>query len=206
MFVITMTRKVIIPILLLVAIFTPLLATPKTTGQGVSFTVVTANTPPPYQCTLLPLEFTAQRGQLMWGYFTADVTMDIYILSQNDFNTFVQTNTCTLPGSAYPLFMQTQVVGSNNAYTATIPTEGTYYLLFVYRNNGISQITSGYATIDVSYPLYITLTQVSPTAITTSTNTAIPEFPVWGTTIPLILAIFLAAAMIRRKSNSNAPD
>ena len=151
-----MTKKIIISILLLVAIFTPLLATPKASGQGVSFTVVTANTPPPYQCTLLPLEFTAQRGQLMWGYFTADVTMDIYILSQNDFNTFVQNNTCTLPASAYPLFIQTQVVGSNNAYTATIPTGGIYYLLFVYRNNGIQQITSGYATINLIYPLSMT--------------------------------------------------
>jgi len=198
-----MGRKVVISILLLVAIFTPLLATPKANGQGVSFTVVTANTPPPHQCTLLPLEFTAQSGQLMWGYFTADVTMDLYILSQNDFNTFVQTNTCTLPGSAYPLFMLTQAVGMNNAYSATIPAEGTYYLLFVYRNNGISQITSGFGTIDISYPLYITLTQVSPTAITTFNNTAVPEFPVWGTSIPLIMALALAAAMIRRKRNSN---
>src|SRR5208282_3856386 len=146
-----MTSKAIISILLLVAIFIPFLTAPNAnsqTGGAFSVTVVTVGTPPPYQCSLLPLSFSAQRNQLISGYFTADVTVDIYVLSQNDFNAFVQGNNCSLPQSAYPLFMQTQVVGSNNAYSATVPTNGTYYILFVYRNNGISQITSGYATID----------------------------------------------------------
>ncbi|MGO9645106.1 MAG: hypothetical protein ACLPY5_10195 [Candidatus Bathyarchaeia archaeon] len=206
-----MTSKAIISILLLVAIFIPFLSAPNANSQtgAASFTVVTVSTPPSYQCSLLPLAFSAQRSQLIQGYFTADVTIDIYVLSQNDFNAFVQGNTCTLPQSAYPLFMQTQVVGSNNAYSATIPTNGTYYILFVYRNNGISQITSGYATIDLSYPPFITLTQVSTSATATtftssnssmlSVSTPVPEFPVWGTAIPLILSITLAAAIIRRK-------
>jgi len=209
-----MTSKAIISILLLVAIFIPFLTAPyanSQTGGAFSVTAVTVGTPPPYQCSLLPLAFSAQRSQLISGYFTADVTVDIYVLSQNDFNAFVQGNTCSLPQSAYPLFMQTQVVGSNNAYSATIPTNGTYYILFVYRNNGISQITSGYATIDLSYPPFITLTQVSASATATtftssnssmlSVNTPVPEFPVWGTAIPLILSITLAAAIIRRKRN-----
>ena len=209
-----MTSKAIISILLLVAIFIPFLTTPNAnsqTGSAFTFTVVTVGTPPPYQCALLPLEFSAQRGQLVWGYFTADVTMDIYVLSQTDFNAFVQGNTCSLPATAYPLFMQTQVVGSNNAYSATVPSNGIYYILFVYRNNGINQITSGFATIDLSYPPYITLTQVSASATATTftssnstmltVNTAIPEFPVWGTAIPLILSIALAAAILRRKRN-----
>jgi hypothetical protein len=209
-----MTSKAIVSVLLLVAIFIPFLAAPNAnsqTGGAYSFTVVTVNTPPPYQCSYLPLEFSAQTSQLVAGYFTADVTVDIYVLSQNDFNAFLQGNTCSLPQSAYPLFMQTQVVGSNNAYSATIPASGTYYILFVYRNNGISQITSGYATIDLSYPPYITLTQVSPSATATtftssnssmlSVSTPIPEFPVWSTAIPLILSISLAAAIIKRKRN-----
>jgi len=209
-----MTSKAIISILLLVAIFIPFLTAPNAnsqTGGAFSVTVVTVGTPPPYQCSLLPLSFSAQRNQLISGYFTADVTVDIYVLSQNDFNAFVQGNNCSLPQSAYPLFMQTQVVGSNNAYSATVPTNGTYYILFVYRNNGISQITSGYATIDLSYPPYITLTQVSTSATATtltssnssmlSVSTPVPEFPVWGTAIPLILSITLAAAIIRRKRN-----
>jgi len=207
-----MTSKAIISILLLVAIFIPFLTAPNgnsQTGAPYSFTVVTVNTPPPYQCSYLPLEFSAKTGQLVAGYFTADVTVDIYVLSQNDFNAFIQGNTCSLPQSAYPLFMQTQVVGSNNAYSGTVPTDGIYYILFVYRNNGISQITSGYATIDLSYPPYITLTQVSASATATtftssnssmlSVSTPIPEFPVWSTAIPLILSISLAATIIRRK-------
>jgi len=208
-----MTRKVLVSILLLAAVAIPFIAIPNASSQpgGASFTVVTVNTPPPYQCALLPLEFTAQRGQAVGGYFTADVTLDVYVLSQTDYYSFVQTNTCQLPRTAYPLFMQTQVYGSNNAYNAVIPSNGVYYILFVYRNNGISQITSGYATIDLSYPPFITLTQVSPTAAATTftssnssmltVNTPVPEFPLWGTAIPLVLSIFLVAVIIRRRRN-----
>lgn len=208
-----MTRKAIISVLLLVAIFIPFLTAPNANSQaGAAFTVVTVNVPPPYQCSLLPLAFSAQKGQIIQGYFTADVTLDIYVLSENDFNAFAQQNTCSLPGSAYPLFYQQQVVGSNNAYNAApIPADGTYYILFVFRNNGISQITSGYGTVDLSYPPFITLHQVTITTIattfTTSTNssmissgnTAIPEFPLWSTAIPLLLSITLAVTIIKRE-------
>ena len=210
-----MTRKAIISVLLLVAVFIPFLTAPNANSQaGAAFTVVTVNVPPPFQCSLLPLAFSAQKGQIIQGYFTADVTVDIYVLSEIDFAAFVQGNTCSLPQSAYPLFYQQQVTGSNNAYnSAPIPADGTYYILFVLRNNGIAQITSGFGTIDLSYPPFITLHQVTiTTTATTNTsstnssmissgNTAIPEFPLWSTAIPLLLSITLVTVVMRRERN-----
>jgi hypothetical protein len=194
-----MTSKVIISILLLVAIFIPFLTVPNASSQsGAAYTVVTVNTPPPHQCALLPLAFSAQKGQLIQGYFTSDVTLDFYILSQNDYNAFVQGNNCSLPQTAYPLFILPQVGGSNNIYSVAIPSNGTYYLLFVYRNNGLSQIASGFATINLSYPPFITLT-TSANSSMSSANTATPEFPVWSTAIPLILCISLVAVLMRRE-------
>ncbi|MGD0423308.1 MAG: hypothetical protein ABSA92_07600 [Candidatus Bathyarchaeia archaeon] len=194
-----MTSKIVISVLLLVAIFIPFLTVPNANSQtGAAYTVVTVNTPPPHQCALLPLAFSAQKGQLIQGYFTADVTVDFYILSQNDFNAFVQGNTCSLPQSAYPLFTYEQVGGSNNTYNAAIPTTGTYYILFVYRNNGFSQIASGYATIDLSYPSSITLT-TSTNSSMMSVTTATPEFPIFSLAIPLTLCLSVVAVTIRRE-------
>ena len=194
-----MTSKAVISILLLAAIFIPFLAVPNASSQsGAAYTAVTINTPPPHQCALLPLGFSAQRGQLIQGYFTTDATVDFYVLSQNDFNAFVQANTCSLPQSAYPLFILPQVGGSNNAYNVAIPSNGTYYILFVYRNNGLSQIASGYATINLSYPPFITLT-TSGNSSTLPVNTATPEFPMWSIAVPLTLSLTLIAVVIRRE-------
>jgi len=198
-----MTSKAIISILLLLAIFIPFLTVPNANSQsGAAHTVVTVNTPPPQQCALLPLTFLAQKSQLIQGYFTTDVTVDFYILTQNDFNAFVQENTCSLPQSAYPLFILPQIGGSNNIYNVAIPTNGTYCILFVYRNNGLSQIASGYATIDLSYPQSITLTQVTTTGTNSSMmsiSTTTPEFYVWSIALPLTLCISLVAVIIRRE-------
>jgi len=206
-----MTSRSIISILLLIAVFIPFFTVPNINSQsGAAYTVVNVNTPPPRQCSLLPLAFSAQKGQAIQGSFTADVTLDFYILTENDFNAFVQWNTCALPQTAFPLFMLQQVIELNTTYNAAIPNDGTYYILFVYRNNGISQIATGYGTIDLYYPRLMTLTRVSvnttATTSTTSTNsstssvnTAIPEFSVWGTAIPLTLSISLAAVIVRRR-------
>jgi len=154
-----MVNRVVISILLIFAIFIPFFTFPTAASQsGSAYTVVTINTPTSHQCALLPLAFSAQKGELVQGYFTTDVPVDFYILTQNDFNAFVQGNTCSLPQSVFPLFILPQVGGSNNTYNAAIQTSGTYYILFVYRNNGLSQIASGHATIDLGYPTFITLT------------------------------------------------
>ena len=204
-----MTSRGIISTILLIVIFIPFLTVPNANSQsGAAYTVVTVNTPPPRQCVLLPLAFSAQKGQVLQGSFTADVILDFYVLTQNDYNAFVQWNTCAIPQSAYPLFMLQQVFELNKTYNTAIPNDGIYYILFVYRNNGISQIATGYATIDLYYPQLMTLTRIfmstTATTYTTSTNsstlsvnTAVPEFSVWSTAILLTLSIGLVAVILR---------
>jgi hypothetical protein len=131
--------------------------------SNVASTTLTIKSPPAGECSLLPLAFSAQAGARISGEFTTDVRINFYIVSQNDFNAFVQSKTCTLTAVlAHPLFSLENVAGSHNQYRSTpIPTNGIYYFVFVYRNNGFWQISSGYATISLSFPSSVTFTTLS---------------------------------------------
>jgi len=133
----------------------------------------TIKTPPTGQCSVLGLAFSAKANLVIGGTFGSDTVIDFYILSQSDFNALSQENTCGLPYAANPLFDLTGVWAYDNAFEGTpIPTNGIYYFVFVYHNNGIAELTSGYATVELSYPSFVTIiTQTTPTNTITMNTT-----------------------------------
>jgi hypothetical protein len=125
----------------------------------------TIKTPPTGQCSVLGLAFSAKANQVIGGTFGSDTLIDFYILSQNDFNALSQENTCSLPNAANPLFDMTGVWAYNNAYDGSpIPTSGIYYFVFVYHNNGLAELTTGYATVELTYPSFVTIITQTPTS------------------------------------------
>jgi hypothetical protein len=132
----------------------------------------TIQTPPTGQCSVLGLAFSAKANQVIGGTFGSDTVIDFYILSQSDFNALSQENTCGLPYAANPLFDLTGVWAYDNAYGSTpIPTSGIYYFVFVYHNNGIAELTSGYATVELTYPSFVTILTQTPPNGTINANT-----------------------------------
>jgi KaiC/GvpD/RAD55 family RecA-like ATPase len=62
-------------------------------------------------------------------------------------------------------------VGHGNPYrTLPFPANGTYYFVFVYPNSGIAQLASGHATVELSFPSFITLTTAGVSSIRSSSN------------------------------------
>ena len=121
---------------------------------------------------MLGLAFSAKTNQVIGGTFGSDTVIDFYILSQNDFNALSQENTCSLPYAANPLFDLTGVWAYNNGYSSSpIPTNGIYYFVFVYHNNGIAELSSGFATVMLTYPPFVTIiTHTVPSNETTKTG------------------------------------
>jgi len=169
-----MKRGSAISVLLLTAICFTFFGLPTAHSQmNTPSMTTTIKTPPTGQCSVLGLAFSAKANQVIGGTFGSDTVIDFYILSQSDFNALSQENTCGLPYAANPLFDLTGVWAYDNAFEGTpIPTSGIYYFVFVYHNNGIAELTSGYATVELSYPSFVTIiTQTTPTNTITMNTT-----------------------------------
>ena len=169
-------------------------------------TTTTIETPPAGQCSVLALPFSAPVNSVLSGEFTADVTIDFYILSQSDFTSFTHLGNCALPGNANPLFRETNVMGAYNQYSSIpIPVNGTYLYVFVYRNSGLAHITSGYATVNLSFPSsvsFVTIGASSGTIVMTfspATSSPTPEFPELSGWLVLVLLTGLVWVVLRKK-------
>jgi len=192
--------------LLLTAICLPFLSVSKVSSQtSGTVTGTTIQTPPAGQCSVIALPFSAPVGTVLSGEFTADVPITFYIFSKTDFNAFTQAANCALPESANPLFLEPNVIGYGNPYSSSpIPTNGTYVYVFVYRNNGLTHLSSGYATVNLTYPSSVTfLTGASTITMTFSevTSNTTPEFPDWSTWPVLILLTGLVGTIIRSRKH-----
>jgi len=203
-----MIRPKVLSVLLLIAVCFPFLSVSNVSSQmGGTVTATTIKTPPAGQCSVLAIPFSAPVNSVLSGTFTADVTITFYILSQNDFSAFIQSGNCALPESANPLFIEPNVIGYGNPYSSSpIPANGTYLFVFVYRNNGLSQLTSGYAKVNLSFPSFVTFITnetVSSTIVmtfsqATSTSTSTPEFADWTRWLVLVVLTSLVLALLRR--------
>jgi len=130
---------------------------------------MTITQPPLGQCSVLGLAFSAKANQVIGGQFGANVAINLYIVSENDYVAFNKTSSCALPASARPLFVETNVVGTHNNYgTTPFPADGTYYFIFIYRNTGFAQLTNNYVTIVLSFPSSLTLVGANSNTLVTS--------------------------------------
>lgn len=164
-----MTHAKLFSVFLLTAICLPFLSVSNASNQtNGTVTTTTIKTPPTGQCSLLGIPFSAPMRTVLQGEFTADVTIDFYILSQNDFSVFTQSGNCA-PVRANPLFRDVDVMGGHNKYNSIpIPANGTYLFVFVYRNNGLTYISSGFATVSLSFPSSITFITTGASSGTTA--------------------------------------
>ena len=222
----TKKSRTIISFLLLLAVFCiPLLSIPNGNSQSAAVTTtMTVNQPPSGQCAEISLAFSAQAGKEITGTYGSDVAVNFFILSQKDFNA-IQNPTCYLsPTSATPLVNDVGSVGHGNPYRSLpFPTNGTYYFVFVYVNNGVYGLVKGYASIELTFPSSITLLTtrtssttssssliVTTTRSTTQSTTAASTTLSFGTLgiIGLVVAIGLIASVMvfmKRGKSQTAP-
>lgn len=182
-----MKLRTVIATLLLLAIFAPFVSLPITISQSTSTTMTITQPPSQGQCTTLTVAFSAHAGQMITGTYGSDISLNFYILAPSDLNSF--TN-CRLDPSVRPLFIEEYSVGHENPYRSLFPKNGTYYFVFVFVR-GQTQLTKGYATVELTYPSSImivgttgsvsmtstvhSLTSTSPvTSLSTSTSTTVP--------------------------------
>ena len=198
-----MTHARLFSFLLLAAICTAFLSVSNVNSQSTEMvTNSTIKTPPAGQCSVLALPFSAPVRSVLTGQFTADVPIDFYILSQGDFVAFTQAGNCELTASANPLFNAVYVTSMYNHYSSSpIPANGTYLFVFVYRNNGLTQITSGYGTVYLTFPSFVTFvtTETSSSTIIMTFSSTTPEFPDSNVSLVLVLSAVLAGVVLRRR-------
>ena len=165
-------------------------------------TTATINTPPTGQCAVLALSFSAPARTVLEGEISTDVPIDFYILSQTDFNAFNNAGNCQPTASANPLYEVNYLYGTYNRYNS-IPTSAneTYLFVVIYRNNGLAQPASGYATVSLSFPSLVTMvtTGSASDTVTMTFSATTPEFPDPNTWLVLALVTGLAAAVLRKK-------
>lgn len=144
---------------------------PANSQQNSTSTMMTIANPSPGHCSILNLVFSAQAGKEIVGTFGADVAIDFYVLSQDDFSALMQAGTCIISPSETALFSDVSISGYENPYrTLPFPANGTYYFVFIYRNNGPTQLVSGYAEVELSYPSSITFATSSMLSTLSSSN------------------------------------
>lgn len=181
--------------LLLATLFLPLFSIPIANSQptGTTTTMTISQPPSQGQCATVTLGFTARAGKLISGTFGSDVSINFYILSQNDLNAF---QNCRLNPNVRPSFIEENSVGYNNPYQSLpFPTNGTYYFVFVYVR-GSTELTSGYATVELSFPSSIAIigatgsVSVPMTSTVVSLTSTIPTLSTTSTTsVPLSSSI-----------------
>jgi len=188
--------------LLVAGICLALLTVSSVRGQtGTATTTTQIKTPPPGQCTVLALPFSAPTRTELQGEISTDVPLDFYILSQSDFMAFTQAGDCEPTATANPLYQVTYLTGTYNPYSS-IPTSGngTYLFVFVYKNNGLAQPASGYGTVTLTFPSSATLlTAVASDTVTMTFSATTPEFPDQNIWLLLALTTGLAAVTLRKR-------
>jgi ribosomal protein L40E len=151
-----MNARTLVLGLLVATFFLPLFSIPVANSQSTSATTTMTISQPASQgqCSTITIGFTARAGQLISGTFGSDASIDFYILSQNDLNSFQD---CTLLASVRPIYVEENIVGYGNPYQSLpFPTNGTYYFVFEYVR-GSTELTSGYATVKLTFPLSIAI-------------------------------------------------
>jgi len=164
-------------------------------------TTATIKTPPAGQCTVLALPFSAPTRTVLQGEIGTDVPLDFYILSQSDFTGFTQAGNCEPTANANPLYEVSYITGTYNPYhSIPTPTNVTYLFVFVYKNNGLAQPASGYATVTLTFPSSATLiTPLASDTVTMTFSTTTPEFPDSNVWLLLALLTGLAAVTLRKR-------
>jgi len=208
-----MKPTIFVSLLLCAAICISVLSIPYVNSQSAMLTTTTTiNQPPKGQCTEITFAFLGQTGKEISGLFGSDASISFYVLSPADL-TAIKNPTCTLPPSSRPLYSEVNVVGFGNNYRSLpFPTNGTYYFVFVLANVGPTQLVSGYANIQLTYPdstilitsetsststssssiILATIQSTSQSLTTTSTGLPLGTFGVVG----VIVAVALIASVL----------
>jgi archaellum biogenesis ATPase FlaH len=145
--------RVSVSLLLLAVLWISLFSIQSVNSESATITTTTTiNQPPPGQCSEIALAFSGQSGREVWGTFGSDASVSFYIVSPSDL-TAIRNSNCRLPSSSRPLYSETNVVGYDNPYRSLpFPADGVYYFVFVLGNSGPSQLLSGFANIQLTYP------------------------------------------------------
>jgi len=164
-----MNQRILIVILLLGVPLLPIssvsLANSQTTGTSTTMTI--SQPPSQGQCSILTLAFSAHAGDQIIGTFGSDTSIDFYILSWNDINAI---QNCRLAPSVRPFFIEENSVGHNNPYRSlSFPVNGTYYFVFLFVR-GPTQLTKGYATVELSFPASMTIVNSTSSTSTIATT------------------------------------
>lgn len=217
--------------LVVVVICISFFSTLSVNGQStVVTTTTTIRQPPVGQCSEVSIAFSGQQGQEIAGTFGSDSSISFYVLTPADFMA-IQNPTCSLPPSSRPLYSEINVVGYDNSYRSLpFPTDGTYYFVFTFLNSGISQLVSGYANLQLTYPASTVIfasttvsSTTSPSSTSQSTNQTTapmsqvaqistsavsstgPSIGIFGVIGIIVVVAIVASVMVFMKRGKGAP-
>ena len=146
--------------------------------SSVVTTTTTMNRPPMGSCSEISIAFSGRGGNEIYGMFGSNARISFYVLTAADFVT-IQNPTCSLPPTSRPLCSELYVVGYDNDYRSVpLPADGTYYFVFVLLNSGVGQFTSGYVTVQLTFPastvliVSTTISSTIPSATQSTTQIA----------------------------------
>ena len=167
-----MNQRILIVILLLGVPLLPISSVPLANSQttGTSTTMTISQPLSQGQCSILTLAFSAHAGDQIIGTYGSDTSIDFYILSWNDLNAI---QNCRLAPSVRPFFIEENSVGHNNPFRSlSFPVNGTYYFVFLFVR-GLTQLTKGYASVELSFPASITIVNSTTSSTSTIATTVI---------------------------------
>jgi archaellum biogenesis ATPase FlaH len=190
-------KPVVLVSIILLGLVVSLFSIQSATSQTATVTATTTITqPPPGQCAEVSLPFSAQQGKEVAGAFGSDTSIDFYVLSKQDLDA-IRNPACNLPPSSRPLYSEMNVVGFDNRYESLpFPANGTYYFVFVV--TGATQLATGYATVELTFPqstsLIETIRSASPSMTQNSTTTVAQVTTVVSATNPSTAAVLTPPA------------
>lgn len=161
-----MNLRILVVSILAAALFLSVLSVPYANSQSSATTTTMTLIQPAGsgQCTVRSLAFLAVKGDIISGTYGSNALINFYILTQAELNS---TQNCHPPSTTRPLFLEENAAGYDNYYSSIpIPANGTYY--FVLIASGPRSVSSGYETVELSFPASIILinSTVSPSSIT----------------------------------------
>jgi hypothetical protein len=160
------------------------------------FTVV-ATTGTNLPCEYWSYNFTATVGQYLYGNFTSDNPVSIFVVQQSTYENWVKANTCGNPGDA----IASQLITTSYSLSPpkAIPSSGTWTIVIV--NSSNAKNAEGYGAAYLS-TLGSTMNQTLTTTTTISAlvgqSTNIPGFPAASIIVGIMAGLVAIVALRRR--------
>lgn len=158
-------------------------------------------------CGRSKFTFQGSQGQYVSGNFTSIIPLDLYILSDGNFQNWMKVGGC----GGNPASILSRLNSTAFVFNVALPSTGAWDIVFV--NYSSSRDASGYLAANLSSGA-ITVTDVLVSTITSNiftsetTNTtpspSIPGFPLESIAVGIVIGVIALLLLNRRKNHKEA--